>query len=80
MTFWRRKRHYYRIQLVYVKNGRPIFRNFITLVLYKKHLIEQHRKIKKALSDDIFKDLPRHVLCNGELKITYISYLGSWRA
>ncbi len=74
------KRHHYFVTLIYHKGSRELFRcNFNNIQVRNQKMMTKTRAIKKVSGPKMIKRIPKQHLCNGEIYIENISYLGYFR-
>lgn len=78
--------HYYRCTLMYYRKERgqlsSVSSNFFTFQISEKDGVIDisDRFIKKLIAPDLIRKIPKHLLCNGEVKVVDVQYLGAFKA
>lgn len=78
--------HYYRCTLMYSRSENKqcydVCSNFFTFQIREKNGVIDisDRFIKKGLAPFLIEKTPKHFLCNGEVKVFDVQYLGAFKA
>lgn len=78
--------HYYRCTLAYCrvdnKQSYKICDNYFTFQMREKNGVIDisDRYIKQNIAPFLIKKTPKHLLCNGEVKVVDVQYLGAFKA
>ena len=73
-------RYHYRINLKYrTKDHRPLADVNLTMKTTSPKYLEDHREVKKALAHILMEDIPKRLLCNGEIVFEPTFYLGLFK-
>lgn len=78
--------HYYRCTLVYCrienKQAQKVCDNYFTFQMREKNGVIDisDRFIKQNIAPFLIEKTPRHLLCNGEIKVADVQYLGAFKA
>lgn len=74
-----RRRHHFKILLTYrPEKGqeRPFVSQLETVWMQDRSAIADDRQVKKAVSGNLFSQIPRHLKRNGTLEVSEVYYLG----
>ncbi|WP_111639963.1 hypothetical protein [Marinomonas shanghaiensis] len=78
--------HYYRCTLAYCRvenlQAREICNNYFTFQMREKNGVIDisDRYIKQNVAPFLIGKTPKHLLCNGEVKVVNVQYLGAFKA
>ncbi len=78
--------HYYRCTLTYYRNENKtcyaVCHNYFEFQVSEKDGVIDisDRFIKKLIAPSLIKKMSKHFLCNGEVKVVDVQYLGAFKA
>jgi hypothetical protein len=78
--------HYYRCTLAYcrIENNQAckVCDNYFTFQMREKHGVIDisDLNIKRHIAPFLIKKMPKYLLCNGEVKVVNVQYLGAFKA
>lgn len=73
-------RYHYRVELKYRDRLRRVIASCtMTINLTHPRFIEDFRQIKKVIASDLLREIPKRALCNGELIVEPICYMGYFK-
>lgn len=73
-----KKKHWFAIQIGYLKNSNNLAQYSLTVPLTKRSDILDNRKVHKMVGDIVIKNIPKQLLCNGYFIFETSCYLGKF--